>query len=111
MSGHPTHVHVELDVTDRATSAHDALTNGWLAILGPTATVALMRLVDAGAATYDMDELAIDLGVNTNALWRAIDRLCGFHVATFVSVDTLVVQRSLRPANVPGRRRARTVTT
>ncbi len=69
----------------------------WLPIIGPTASVLAYRFARHAAhcdACWPTDDLAHKVGLAGNRckLWQSLDRLHRFHVATFVSTDTLTIR-------------------
>lgn len=84
---------------DSTAAAHDlACELVWLRVLGPTATVLVQLLVRAAGRrdVWRPDALAAVVGVGMPVLWRAIDRLERFGVASLH--DGLLTLRRYMPA-------------
>lgn len=64
--------------------------------LGPTAVLLAEYLYLRGDHSYDCNDLAAALGVNTTVLGRTLSRLERFHALTFESADVIKVRRHVR---------------
>lgn len=79
----------------------------WLGVLGPSATWLLRRLADElerrpDGCTLDLGEAARAIGLGTKGgrhttFLHAIDRICEFGLARYLSEDTLAVRRRVPP--------------
>ena len=69
----------------------------WLPVIGPTATVLAYLFARHAAQSetcWSTDTLACMTGLagNRSKLWASLERLDRFHVARFVSTDTLTIR-------------------
>lgn len=70
-----------LTITGWPTTTNTAdMWHHWLPILGPTATITLDRLLQGYYHGHPLGHIAHDLGVNVEALRRAIARLHTFNI-------------------------------